>query len=194
MTEVLKITKEVNSYQYSNNLNYSNSPQDETEIYKYLAGGKKKTGYCGFLDVGYNFGVGDYKEGRVELLTSHGYRPVEFFYIGLGVGVDYWFDSKLVSIPIFANIRGDIPTGTIVSPFLDVKFGYSPYDINGLYGNFSIGCSFATSANGGVYISFGYQMQRADHKGFLYVPGYGSYNVKDKITVGGLSLKIGVEF
>ncbi|MBR3655823.1 MAG: hypothetical protein IKN58_01425 [Prevotella sp.] len=191
MEEVQKMTKEnvTNRPTYGNN-NYSSDDYDERDIYRYLETKKDiKTGYCGFIDLGYTFGVGSYKEGRIEFTTSHGVRPIEYIFIGLGAGVSYWFDSEVVAIPIFFNFRTDIPTGVFASPFIDVKFGYSPYDVKGLYGNYSVGCRFATSRRTALSLSVGYNMQQGD----VIYSSYRRYDTKKKI-LGGIALKLGLEF
>lgn len=187
MEEVQKITKEnvTNKPTYGNN-NYNS---DERDIQIARNKDRIKTGYCGFIDLGYTFGVGEYKEGRIEFTTSHGVRPIEYIFVGLGAGVSYWFDSDMVAIPIFFNIRTDIPTGVFASPFIDVKFGYSPYDVKGLYGNYSVGCRFATSRKTAVSLSVGYNMQQCDVEYYTY-----SRIGTEKIVIGGIALKLGFEF
>ncbi|MBR1462225.1 MAG: hypothetical protein IJ604_02435 [Prevotella sp.] len=146
--------------------------------------GGLQTGYRGFFDMGYNFGVGEYKEGRVEMSTTHGSQVLPMLYVGAGVGVSYWFDSETFAIPIFGDFRINAPTGA-VSPFLDVKMGYSPFDIRGIYGNFSLGCRFATGKKGGINLSVGYQLQRGEVDYYYY---------SDNASANAIAIKLGFDF
>ena len=40
--------------------------------------------YRGFADLGYTIGLGDYKMGRFEINTSHGYQFSPYFFLGAG--------------------------------------------------------------------------------------------------------------
>ena len=175
MSEVIKMTKEENIRRGSSSFSGNN--------YKIMSK------YRGFIDFGYTIGTGTFKVGRIELTTSHGYQFNPMFFVGIGAGVSYWFDSETVAIPIFANFRVDIPTGAIVNPYFDVKFGFSPYDIQGIYGNFSLGCRIATSMSNAFNISVGYQLQRGKVE-----DEYARYYLGNNISANGIALKLGFEF
>ena len=84
-------------------------------------------GYRGFVDDGYTFGVGKWKNtDRLEMTMSHGYQVVPWFYVGLGVGIHYWTDEDMDfgNIPLFADFRADFLESS-VTPFLDLKIGYA---------------------------------------------------------------------
>lgn len=87
---------------------------------------------------------------------------------------------KKVAIPIFADIRADILNNSI-SPFVEMRIGYSPYDVLGLYFNPSLGCRFAMHGIKAINASVGYSMQKGD----------GYYG---KVTVGGFNIRFGLEF
>ena len=181
MDEVERIVKEPISDRQVSRGGYSQNSHSQAND------GGLQTGYRGFFETGYNFGVGDYKEGRVEMSTIHGSQVLPMLFIGAGVGVSYWFDSETVAIPIFADFRLNAPTGSI-SPFLDLKMGYSPFDISGIYGNFSIGCRFSTGKKGGINLSIGYQIQRGE------VAEDYSYYYGKSISANGIGVKVGFDF
>lgn len=143
------------------------------------------SGYKGFIDLGYTIGIGDFEEDRIEFTTSHGYQANPYLFIGAGVGVSYWFGPATVSIPIFGNIRLNIPTGAPVCPYFDFKLGYSPYDLSGFYGNFSTGCRIALGGKSALNIGFGYQIQKVEEL-------FGKYRYPT--NVNGLAFKLGYEF
>lgn len=133
--------------------------------------------YRGFVDTRYTLGVGlGSGLNRAEIHTSHGIQIIPQLFIGAGVGVGYFYRSGEFTIPIFANIRTDILKSK-VTPFVDVKIGYSVYSISGLYFSPSIGCKINR-----FNIGFGYTLQNINFYG---------WNVGN---VGGLSIKFGYEF
>ena len=48
-----------------------------------------KNCYRGFVDAGYSFGIGDYKFGRFEINTTHGYQFNPYFFLGAGLGFHF---------------------------------------------------------------------------------------------------------
>lgn len=176
---------------------------------------KISKGYRGMVDVGYVMEVGGFDDSRVELTTSHGYQFNSFFFLGAGLGFSYWIDSEIVSIPIFADFRFDIPTGSIGNPYFDLKFGYSPWDIQGKYGymkgsygNISFGTRFVLGRKIAINTSLGYQFQGVDVRTKV-TSYYGSYYytktspemvgggisiITKKEIAHGIALKIGFEF
>lgn len=93
--------------------------------------------YKGFIEAGYNAGVGYYKANKFEATTSHGLSSGNFF-MGVGAGVDIlkteadeytrWEEDMDLSdnaymIPLFLDFRymGSNP----ISAFVDAKTGVS---------------------------------------------------------------------
>ena len=136
-------------------------------------------GYKGFIDLGFSYGtksnVGDYEmngENRLEFSTSHGYFFSPYFFLGLGVGFHFYtgynyegeyysYDEVLVEIPIFAHARFHF-LDKKVSPFADIKLGYSVYDVTGTYFSPSLGCRFAKGSRSAFWFSLGYSVQFID--------------------------------
>ncbi len=153
-------------------------------------------GYRGWVETGGAIGLGEYGSGVFSFSTSHGYQFNPYFFLGAGIGVDCHFDWETVFMPIFANARAYFIDGKI-SPFMDVKIGYSPVDDSGLfYFTPSVGVSFGTSKKCAVNLSIGYNLQRVMMYVYRYVPEYDHYNLlyDSRESLHGLSFKLGFEF
>jgi hypothetical protein len=137
-------------------------------------------GYKGFIDLGFSLGtrsiVGSKSydgEDRLEFSTSHGFLFNPYIFVGLGLGFHYYtghhdndynyyaYDDVVMEIPIFAHIRSHFLDKRI-SPFADVKLGYSVYDVTGLYFSPSAGCRFAKGSRSAFWVSLGYSIQYID--------------------------------
>ncbi len=155
-----------------------------------------ESGYRGFVDLGYSFGVGDYATDRLEFSTSHGYQFNPYFYLGVGAAVNYYHDADVASIPLFVNPRVDIPTNSVISPFVDLKVGYTVSDnVEGFYLAPSIGARFNLQNNMGVNFSLGYTLQKTDGY-YYYTDYYGNYGYDylGKVNHGAITLKLGFDF
>lgn len=177
--EISKITKDLASFSKSSN----------------------NSGYKGFFDFGYSFPIGDESasSGRIEVTTSHGYQVNPYFYIGLGAGANYYCEDGIDSwsFPVFANPRMTIPTSTSVSPFLDIKVGYSFGEyIKGFYFSPSIGSRFLLSNNNAINFSVGYTLQKINYDGgYLYYNDYYNYSYDSgSFSLNAITLKLGFEF
>ena len=93
-------------------------------------------GYHGFVDLGYTLGIGDYKFGRFEINTTHGYQFNPHFFVGGGLGFHFMseyntpnmnialdYRKKQFDIPIYGNVRWTIINNK-VTPFIDGKIGF----------------------------------------------------------------------
>jgi len=143
-------------------------------------------GYRGFADFSYTLGVGDWGKNhdRVGIMTSHGYQIAPQFFAGLGVGFNYYFNGhdEQSSLPVFAHFRSDILENEI-SPYVDLRVGYTFLDVKGFYINPSVGCRFELNDNLGLHVGLGYTMQQAE---FSFV--------NDKKNCGGLDFRFGIDF
>ena len=174
MDEVLKISKEAK--------NRSTLKVNEQ--------GYRPNGYRGFVDIDGGFGAGS-ENGDVYIgfSTSHGYQTCPYFFIGAGLGVQYHFDLETVFMPIFGNIHINFLDNR-VSPFLDIKGGYSPVDGKGGYIAPSIGVNYQITPKLGINFSFGYTLQRVK---IDYYYGWG-YIGSDTESDHELGFKFGLEF
>ena len=108
---------------------------------KVLAPTGLQKGFRAILEAGFTTGTGNDQEDRPVINASLGYQFNPYIYVGGGVGGAYFLDEEVFAIPIFANFRADFINNKI-SPFLDVKGGYSPADLKGAYASVSGGCRF----------------------------------------------------
>ncbi len=168
-----------------------------------------KTGYKGFVDVGYSVGTDYYKLDRFEVNTSHGYLFNPYFFLGAGTGLHFMQsyttkgmeiplatrDSK-VDIPVFANIRFNL-SKTKVSPFLDAKCGTYITNNGDMYVNVSAGCRFAINERQGINIAIGYTLGKLEFEKFdSFIGRYGlDYTTKAAMDEAyALTLKVGLDF
>lgn len=145
-------------------------------------------GYRGFADLGFTIGTGDYNVERLEFSTSHGYQFNPYFYLGAGAGLHDYYDGEAFSVPLFANPRVYFLDGK-VSPFLDLKIGYTVADLEGFYLNPNVGVSFMVNKRNAVNLSLGYTMQKTEAYFYDYY-----YSYYSNVNVGGISIKVGMEF
>ena len=136
---------------------------------------KNSKEYKGYIELGYNIGIGELSIDRFEVQTSHGIKLSPSFYIGAGVGIDHYHEVDLTSIPVFLDIRANI-LETFVSPNIGLKLGYSFNDIEGFYMSPSVGCKI-----GPCNFNIGYILQIAE-------TDFGNMSIE------GVSFKIGYSF
>lgn len=143
-------------------------------------------GYRGFADLSYTLGVGDWGKNhdRIGIMTSHGYQIAPQFFAGLGVGFNYYFNGhdELCSLPVFAHIRSDILNNEI-TPFVELRVGYSLIDVKGVYVNPSIGCRFELTDDIGLNVGVGYTMQQVE-----------LVHYSEKKNCGGIDFRVGIDF
>ena len=157
------------------------------------------TGYHGFFDAGYTFGVGDYELNKIELSSTHGYQFNPYFFLGGGIALHFiseygrsnhsLYRARMCDIPIYANTRITFLNGTI-SPFIDGKCGYYLTHHGELYANVSAGCRFALQHGQAINIYIGYTKEDLEFSRSI------SYYTKFKkiCSTEGISLKLGYEF
>ena len=146
-----------------------------------------KSGYRGFVDLGYTIGVGGMPDrNQIALTTSHGYQFNPYFYAGLGAGVNYYHDISKMEIPIFADFRTDILNNWI-TPYAELRVGYA---INN-------GARFFVTPIGGCRFNFnkialnigvGYTLQK------LPSHWYGDGTVDYNFRSNAVCVKLGLDF
>jgi len=150
-----------------------------------------RTGYKGFIDLGYGIGVGDFGEDRLEISTAHGYQINTYFFAGAGLGLNYFHDASAYGIPIFADFRGSYPiSNSKIAPFFDFKIGYSVGDAEGFYCSPSVGIRIAASEKCGINIGLGYEIQKVD--AFWITSSYDIFKTKE--NTGAFTIKLGLDF
>ncbi|MGN0232794.1 MAG: hypothetical protein ACI4B5_00025 [Bacteroidaceae bacterium] len=146
----------------------------------------------GFLDVGLASAFAD-GENTVSfsLRTSHGIQINPFIFAGAGIGVGVTtgslYDTSVMA-PIFAHMRCNFTRSTI-SPYFDLKGGYSVGDFNGGYLQPSLGVSLPVTSK--FAIDFGLAYTLNTHKE-SYSAWY--YDYVEHIYMHTISLDFGFEF
>jgi hypothetical protein len=174
---------------------YSQQYQEKEEIISYIKRDKvgRNRGYRGFIEGGfgntYNKTINEY------FITSHGYQFNPRIYLGAGFLVyDYTLEGeKDVYNSFFLNFRYT-PIDKWVTPFFDIKMGYSIHDFignGGMYYNANAGMSFLLTDDFGVNLGIGYFYNFASQK-YGYDGTYYSY-AHDKSSYG-LVVRFGIEF
>jgi len=129
-----------------------------------------KPGYCGIINVGYGFGIGESSKGinSVNLDFINGFQLFPYFSVGIGTGVKVWFikdiEDKPIFIPAFVNLRGHLLKGNI-SPYLGIDLGYcwevSPITQGlGLLFSPTLGVIFKVGEMSRINLGTGYSMIR----------------------------------
>ncbi len=181
MSEVAKIAKEAP-------VQPAAAEKAESDSYGWNTG----TRYRGFVGEGYVFGVGGWKEDRLTTYTSHGCQFNPYLYAGLGAAVTYWCDSEVAGVPVFAHVRSELhqTLRKNVSPYAEIKAGYSFGDTDGFYFSPSLGCHFYFGhSKVGISAGLSYVMQR------VTVEHYGwGYYYTDRQNAHGLELSVALDF
>ena len=152
--------------------------------------------YKGFFDAGY---VLDNGGDWFEFTTTHGCQLNPYIFLGIGVGLDcyIWEYSRhykvhKLSMPLFANVRVT-PFNNAITPFWDVKLGYSVFDVEGFCFTPSVGLRLALTDRMGLNVGVGYSMQMYKNKNYIY--NYDNYYYGEiSETAHGLNIKLGVDF
>ena len=158
--------------------------------------------YKGFLNfdlstVSYHStsGDGNYSDGghsvHFELTTSHGIQVCPYFFAGAGVGLRAGsgtaaavMDMDFLQAPIFLQVRGSL-TPKPVTPYLDLKGGYSVGDMHGAFVSPSIGVSVPLCNRLGLNVEVAYQAQNSRDE---YTWG------TEKVWRHAVSVGVGLEF
>jgi hypothetical protein len=149
-------------------------------------------GYKGFIDFGYIVDLSDYDANKVEISTSHGYQFNNYFYLGGGVAADFYTDADLIAVPIFVDFRANF-INKKVTPFADIKTGYSVGDVEGAYVSTGIGVRFSLKGKKAINLKLEYNYQQHnDHGDYSYNNNYYSYDYDYDLE--GLGFKVGFEF
>lgn len=127
--------------------------------------------YRGFADIEAGIIIsssGWIKDPIIGITTTHGVQLAEMFFIGAGTGILTNIHSA--AMPLFCDLRFDWFSGKKVSPFIDLKTGYTLkitdaiYDNidSGLYLNPTIGCRIRLNNRTGINIGLSYNSVRCD--------------------------------
>lgn len=182
-----------------------------------------QSGFKGFVEVGYGWGVGSERNNIFALETSFGYQFNHYLYLGGGLGLHFhkavldsypWRkdeaeinkkrndpDYKYPFVPLYVNVRSQLFESNRITPFADVKLGASIINLIGLYFSPSIGVHIPTSSFMSLNLSLGYALQQSQYKFWVTgnTPGAQpdksgkSYIDKDNY-ISSLNFRVGIEF
>ncbi|MCL3781842.1 hypothetical protein EMN47_15765 [Prolixibacteraceae bacterium JC049] len=177
--EVVKIRKE--SPQKKRGVNYSTKQTDSNCKYK------------GIVEIGYQFGVGEYGINRIKMNVINGIQLSDIYSVGFGVGFRNFHEESTTFIPLFIDFRGEYKYYNL-SPYFAVDLGYSLNASNDCKGagfmfSPSVGVGFPVSEKLTMSVGLSYELQIAD-----YYRGYGSRYYTSRENIGGLGLSIGLSF
>lgn len=152
-------------------------------------------GYRGFVDVNFFAGNdGVFTEFNVVgggFATTHGYQFNPNVFLGGGMKFQYnSFDNfdNAYSMPFYADFMVNM-TDSKISPFFDLKLGYSFTEIEGVYLSPSFGIRFGLADNLAINTSIGYSLQ-----GYSYEESFLHYYYNEKASIHNLNLSVGIEF
>lgn len=138
--------------------------------------------YQGEVDLGYSFGVGTLASGRVNVHTIQGIKVGDYFSTGIGLGAEYYISDEYMTIPLFLNFKGYIPTKSKVTPYASLDLGTGI----GVAGIFKRGTGLLLNPAVGVKVGMfkaqlGYNIQQLTESGV-------------SLNFNALQLKVGVMF
>ena len=157
-----------------------------------------RKGYRGIVEVGYQFGLGDYGLDRLKVNMINGGQFSPYFYLGGGVGLRYYFDDDVALLPVFVHARANIMDKKI-SPYFAFSVGYSfnasdDFRGAGLLISPSSGVTFRVSEKVNLNVGVSYEMQSLEFYDYYYGSyGYG-YSVYYRENSGALSIDFGLSF
>ncbi len=150
--------------------------------------------YRGFADLEGGLLTGHYDDALIGVTTTHGLQLAQKFFIGAGSGILIDIDGGFggAVMPLYADFRFDFWNGKKVSPFIDLKAGYTleissdDYGFigNGLYLNPSVGFRIRLTERMGINIGLAYSLIN------FYESKY--YNWKELSST--ISIKAGIDF
>ena len=138
--------------------------------------------YRGFTVLSYTLGVGETSEDfdRFTLSTTHGYQLDDMFFVGAGVSFEYVRDAAVALVPIYADVRMDIPLrGRSIKPFVDAKIGYAAGQVDGFYFAPTVGVRVPVKFVDAMNFGFGYKLQKIQDAG---------------TNTNGITFNVGIEF
>lgn len=148
--------------------------------------------YKGFVEADYLKGVGSYNADFLGFSTSQGFKYADWFYMGVGIGVDVMFASPANHNDIYGPNGGyvnhsSVTTAAMIPLFTDFrfKFGSNAQSIS-FFADLKIGCSFLCS-DSWVSVGDGYL---TSEEYFLLKPSIGvripvnKNNSKQAVDVG----------
>ena len=113
--------------------------------------------YKGFVDASYLKGIGDRKADYLEITTTQGFKYADWFFMGVGAGVEVVFTNPQsqfddwqtpaadIDFDDFDRNKGGTKTGWVIPLFTDFRFNIGKPSDTGFFIDLRLGCSFLLS-------------------------------------------------
>lgn len=166
--------------------------------YSYIGEYAPDKGFRILFDLGYSLNTRKFVNAkssqlnRIEVSFSAGNQFNDLFYLGVGVGVNYFNGASLASYPVYIHPRFHFDTNRKMGYLIDTKIGYAlgEEDLKGLYTFTGFGLRFAQRSGGGLNLIAGFTNYSVN--GFLIKDG--NYWKESKVNLGALTFKVGFDF
>ncbi len=178
--------------------------------------------YKGFVETDFVAGVGNHSVHFLGFSTSQGLRYSNWFYMGVGLGLDVVFsnadDTPIPSDPYYGPDFTDRTTGVMLPIFTDFRFNVGNQKGVSFYADIKLGCSFLIG-NSYMRVDHGWLtsreyfllkpnigvripvMKNDSRKAFdigltyqLLTSNYWWYNATDNITLNALGITVAYEW
>lgn len=123
-------------------------------------------GFKGIVETGYGIGVGG-SYASLDLTLTAGWQLCPVLYAGVGMGYSFYDKPDWHALPFYGDVRVFVPTEGKITPYLDVKAGYSALDVKDYYVATTVGLRRPLGAHTGVSLGMGYE--RAGGNGTIAV-------------------------
>lgn len=149
-------------------------------------------GYFGVVNFGYEIAVNN-GDDRIKLDVVNGYRIIPEFSVGAGVGVKYYIDADVVTIPLYAHLRTDL-LRTKVTPFIALNAGYNisthSYVKGGALVEPAVGVGIRLNNRKQLNVSLGYSLNYFKMDMYYY-SGYSFNTYEAKLRSDAFMLHVG---
>lgn len=114
--------------------------------------------YKGYVEAGYSKAIGNYDADFAEISTSQGFKYANWFYMGVGLGVDVLFAHQNENWGnwqpgnSFDFNHGSRTTAVMMPLFTDFRFNFGKSTSATFFADLKLGCSFLLSNK---YIAIG---------------------------------------
>ena len=158
---------------------------------------KIATGFKGFIDDSYSASMNGSDFNRGGLSVSLGSQILPQLFVGAGLGLEYYNEPEVLTVPVFADVRVNFINGP-VTPFFGTKVGYTVNgDFAGFYFNPMVGCRVGLTNKLALHAAIGYALQNTDDD--YNVPNdvyyYGAKNYSKGVSsISAIKIQFGFEF
>jgi len=98
------------------------------------------------VDASVGVDLEDSENASIGGSAAVGYQFGRHFFLGGGIGLDYFKDYEWNIVPLFGMARYDF-IDSKVTPFIEGRLGYAPFDIDGYYAQIGGGVRFRLKSN-----------------------------------------------